>query len=127
MASRTRTQPRPLRHVLLRVLAPRLAALVTAAATFLVGQALAHEPSARLAAVPAEVVATAPPVWGPADAAAYPGCTPSAVWPEGAPAPFVVVHRTAGDRPRKVAFDRAWRTNHNATRADDLWVVGVCA
>jgi len=51
---------------------------------------------------------------------------PSAVWPTGTPADFVVVHSFRTDDHRKIAFDVAWRLNHNDTDVDDVWVIGVC-
>jgi len=87
---------------------------------------MALEPSADPSASLVEQVADAPPAWTPADATAYPGCVPLSAWPSGKPAPYVVVQSVREDTHHRVAFDRAWQLNHNATETDDVWVLGVC-
>jgi hypothetical protein len=109
----------------LRALLPRTVAFAGGASILVLGQAMAVDPSAHSDAASSDVVAVAPS-WSPADAARYPGCVPSAAWPAGRPAPYVVVHRFRDDTDRKVAFDVAWRVNHDDTEADDVWVLGVC-
>lgn len=124
MSGRPRT--RTLKSFVLRVVLPRAVVFGVGAAILVLGQAMAVNPSAHSSGVPDELVVVEPPSWTAADDAAYPGCRPSSAWPTGRPADFVVVHSFREDAHRKVGFDAAWRSNHNDTEADDLWVVGVC-
>jgi hypothetical protein len=122
---RGRPRTRTFRSFVLRALLPRAVVFVGGASVLVLGQAMAVNPSAHSDAASADVVAAAPS-WTAADAAAFPGCVPSAAWPAGRPAPYVVVHSFREDAHRKVAFDVAWRVNHDDSEADDVWVVGVC-
>jgi len=127
-------RPRTFKSFVLRVLVPRALVFGAGATMLLVGQAMAVSPSVgpsgppltEPAGQPSEQVLAGPPSWTAADAAAYPGCVRSAAWPTGRPAERVVVHSFREDRHRALAFDVAWRLNHNDTEADDVWVVGVC-
>ncbi len=119
---RTRT----FRYLVLRMVVLRASAFVAVAGVILFGQALAAHSPARSAAVPVEQVVDTPPVWTTADAAAHPGCVPLQSWPAGKPAPYVVVQSVRDTGHQRVAFDVAWQENHNATEADDVWVLGVC-
>ena len=125
MTRRSR-RPRTLRSFLLRVVVPRLVAFLGIAAMLGVGQAMAVAPSALSTGLPPERVAPATPAWTAHDAQAFPGCRPAAAWPSGTPAAYVVVHSFREDRHRTMAFDVAWRANHDDTEADDVWVIGVC-
>jgi hypothetical protein len=112
--------------LVLRVVVARVVLFGAGVAMLATGQAMALEPAVQTATAPAEQVAGVAPTWTAADEAAYPGCTPSAAWPAGTPAASVVVQVLRDGRHVEVAFDRAWRLNHNDTEVDDLWVVGVC-
>jgi hypothetical protein len=118
---RTRT----FRSVVLRALAPRLVAFGGCAACLVLGQAMA-DPGGGGTRIEIIEHAIQAPGWTLADTASYPGCVPSALWPEGTPAPTVVVEVAASGDHRKVGFDRAWVRNHNSAADDDLWVLGVC-
>jgi hypothetical protein len=112
--------------VVLRTVGLRVLVFAVAAGFVLVGQALAVDASARPSSVPVEQVVQTPPVWTTADAIAYPGCVALSAWPTGQVAPFVVVQRVREGGHHRLGFDRAWRLNHNASGADDVWVLGVC-
>lgn len=118
---RTRT----FRSVVLRALVPRLVVLAALTAALALGHALAVDGAVSADAVVSQQV-VAVPSWTMADVASFPGCVPQAVWPSGTPAAAVVVGDGASGH-RRIGFDRAWRLNHNAISADDLWVVGICA
>jgi hypothetical protein len=114
--------PQTLWGSVLRVLVPRTALFVTVAAAILAGNALSvSTTSARLDARPAPA-----PMWSLSERAAAPDCVPLKSWPQGKPAAQVVVSSAATGRVARVSFDRAWAANHNATTADDLWVLAVC-
>ena len=114
--------PQTLAAALGRVLVPRALLFAVVATAVLVGQAMTVDPTAsQVAPLP-----TPAPTWSPADRAAQPDCVPVQGWPEGKPARDVVVSRAADGRVLRLAFDRAWALNHNASEADDLWVLGVC-
>jgi hypothetical protein len=119
-----RSRKRTLTSFVLRAVVPRVALFGAGVVMLVMGQAMAVEPAVQSTPVPAERVAA--PSWTAADGAAYPECTPSAQWPAGTPAGFVVVQSLRDGRHFKVAFDRAWRLNHDDTEVDDLWVLGVC-
>jgi hypothetical protein len=121
-----RPRTRTLKSLVLRTVAPRLVLFGVGALMLVVGQAVAVEPSVQSTLVPAERVAVAVPTWTAADGVDFPECTPSAKWPAGTPAGFLVVQAARDGRHLKVAFDRAWQLNHNDTEVDDLWVLGVC-
>jgi hypothetical protein len=127
---RGRRRPRTLRSFVLRAVVPRLVAFLGIAAMVGVGQAMAVSPSAEFTGptpgAALQPVPQAAPAWTPADAQAFPGCRPAADWPTGTPAAYVVVHSFREDRHRRMAFDAAWRANHDETEADDVWVIGVC-
>jgi hypothetical protein len=106
----------------LRVLAPRALVFATVSGVLVVGSAMAVSPSSS----PVEELPQAVPTWSVADRAAQPECVPTAQWPEGRLGSAVVVHRFSDDATLRVSFLEAWRTNHNQTEADDLWVLGVC-
>lgn len=114
-------EPRSFGTLVLHVVVPRALIFASIAAVLLVGNVMRMNPSAaRLAPVQVQ------PVWTAADQAAQPGCVPSSQWPEGTPGSAVVVHRFSDGATLKVPFMTAWRANHDATEADDLWVLGVC-
>lgn len=115
--------PRTFRSRLLRLLVVRTAAFGAVVAGVLVGQVIPVQTSAA----PLEPAPTPVPAWTAADALAHPECVPSAQWPEGRLAPAVVARRSGETDSRRIAFDKAWEMNHNATDVDDVWVVGVCA
>lgn len=120
-------RPRTLRSFLLRVVVPRLVVFVGAAGMLGVGQAMAVNPSAgEIAHVPGHAEAQPAPSWTTADARAFPRCRPAKEWPSGTPVAYVVVHDFREDRHRLMAFDAAWRANHDDSEADDVWVLGVC-
>ncbi len=119
-------ETRTFSSVVLRTVGLRVLGFGVAAALVLVGQALAVDGWARSSAVPVEQVVQSPPVWTMADALAYPGCVALSAWPTGQAAPSVVVQSVREDGHRRLGFDRAWRLNHNANGADDVWVLGVC-
>lgn len=114
--------PRTLRGVLLRVLVPRATVFALVVLVLALGRAMAVEPSAA----PFEQIPTGLPVWSLAEQAAQPDCVPAAQWPTGKPGSAVVVHRFSDDSTQRLAFDAAWRLNHNATEVDDVWVLGIC-
>src|SRR4051794_14607896 len=95
----TRTTTRTLKSFLVRAFVPRAVLFGVATVAVVVGQAMATNPSASSASLPADEVAAQPPAWTLADVSAFPGCAPSAAWPAGKPAPFVVV-RGIGDDVR---------------------------
>jgi hypothetical protein len=112
-----------LRSMLLRVLVPRLMMLAVATTTFGLVRLMSVHPTAQPAA---EQVPGPMPSWTVADQRAHPRCVPSASWPEGKPADFVLVYRFRDHVRRKVAFADAWTWNHNHTEVDDIWVLGIC-
>jgi hypothetical protein len=114
--------PRTLRSVLLRVFIPRMVGFAAIAGALLVGQAMSFSQSA--APLTSEISSV--PTWDASDQAAYPGCEDSAKWPAGKLADDVVVHRFNDGATEKLPFDDAWRLNHDASEADDVWVLGVC-
>jgi hypothetical protein len=114
-----------LRSFVLRALLPRTVAFAGGASILVLGHAMAVDPSAHSDAASSDMVAAAPS-WTPADTAGYPGCVPSAAWPAGRPASYLVVHRIRDDTDLKMPFDDAWRANHDETEVDDVWVLGVC-
>lgn len=112
---------RSFRSSMLRALAPRVLAFLAVAVVIVVGRAHGQAPS--------EMVfeqATRAPSWSVADAMTFPECVASTHWVTGTPAPAVVVQGVATPGHRKLGFDRAWALNHNDTRTDDVWVLGVC-
>lgn len=120
-----RPKTRTLKSFALRTIVPRVVVFGAVGAMFALGQAMAINPTAHSEGLLDEPVVEVP-AWTAADASAYPGCVPSAAWPSGAPADFVVVHSFRADEDQKIAFDRAWQVNHNDTEVDDVWVLGVC-
>ncbi len=121
-AVRRLQQPRSLSSLVLRTMVPRALAFLSLASALLVGNAMAVDPlAAPLDQVPATI-----PSWTVADAATHPGCTPTASWPEGKLADEVVAFSFRDDAASRLAFDRAWALNHNASESDDVWVIGVC-
>jgi hypothetical protein len=116
-----RPKRRTLKSFVLRVIVPRAVVFIAGALILALGQAMAVNPSASLE----DSGRVALPSWTAADQAAHPDCTSSAAAP-GEVADFVVVHSFRDDLDRKIAFDEAWRVNHNVTEADDVWVLGVC-
>lgn len=117
-----RAQPRTLTFFLAFIVLPRTVLFGTLAGALLLGQAMAVDPlAAEVDGSPMRI-----PVWTAADAAAQPGCVSSADWPEGRLADSVVVHSFRDGLNERMAFDAAWRVNHNATETDDVWVVGIC-
>lgn len=121
-----RPRARTFRSFVLRALVPRVAAFAAVAAVLGLGQAMVVDRSAHSADATLPDAATAAPAWTAADAAAYPGCVPSAAWPSGRIASYLVVHRFRDDTDQKMAFDDAWRVNHDDTEVDDVWVLGAC-
>jgi len=114
--------PQTLGSAISRALVPRALLFACIATAILVGQAMSVQPiSAELDAKPAPA-----PTWTLAQRASEPGCVPLASWPAGKPAAAVVVSRASDAKVVKVGFDEAWAANHNATQADDLWVLAVC-
>lgn len=119
-----RPTTRTFRSFVLRALAPRAAIFAVAAAVLGLGHAMALGPSVSASAAAGEPVAA--PSWTAADREAHPECMPAADWQTGRAAEHVVVHSFRDNGHAKVAFDDAWRLNHNTTESDDVWVVGVC-
>ena len=111
---------------MLRALVPRTVAFVAGTSILVLGQAMAVDPTAHSSGAASSDVVADSPSWTPAGAAAYPGCVPSAAWPAGSPAAFLVVLSFREDDTLKMAFDAAWQANHDDTEADDVWVIGVC-
>ena len=116
------TGRRSLGSYVARTLLPRTVIFGALSAALLVGNAMSVDPLAA----PADSTATALPTWTSEVAAAHPDCVDVAAWPEGRPAETVVAYSFQGQAADEVAFDRAWALNHNASEADDLWVLGVC-
>lgn len=54
------------------------------------------------------------------------GCVVPELWPADAVPAGAVVVEQHGD-PVRYSFARAWRVTHNAERADDVYVIGLCA
>ena len=121
-----RPKPRTFKSFVLRAIVPRAVLFALGAGILALGHAIALTPSANSSAQPPAPTASRPPVWTAADATAYPGCESAADWPAGTPAGFIVVHSFRDDEDRRMAFDLAWRVNHNDTEVDDVWVLGVC-
>jgi len=119
-----RPTTRTFRSFVLRALVPRAVLFAAAAAILALGHAMALEPSVSASATAGDTAAV--PSWTQSDRAAYPACTPAGDWPTGRAADHVVVHSFRDDAHLKIAFDDAWRLNHNTTESDDVWVVGVC-
>ena len=124
--TRRSRRPRTLRSFLLRIVGPRLVAFFGVATMLGVGQAITVSPSAQSTGLPPDRAVRVTPAWTALDAKAFPGCRPASEWPQGTPAAYVVVHSYREDRHRTMAFDDAWRANHDGTEADDVWVIGVC-
>ena len=125
---RARARARSLKSSLLHVLLPRLALFAVAAVALTLGHVIAPEsPAAQVVAVdPAEESAVQGALWTLADAFRHPDCVPSRAWPAGAPAAFLVVHSPKRGEHVKMAFDRAWRVNHDDVASNDVWVIGIC-
>jgi hypothetical protein len=121
-----RREPRTLRSVLVRVVVPRVVGFLGIAAMLGVGQAMALTSSAESIGLPADHAPQPLPAWTVADAQTFPRCRPAAAWPSGTPAAYLVVHDFRGSRDVKMAFDVAWRLNHDDTEVNDVWVLGVC-
>ena len=119
-----RPRSRTLKSFVMRALLTRVAPFVAVAAMVLVGRALGPEQSAQLAETATSQ--TPAPTWTAADWTDHPECVPLAEWPTGTPAGFVVVQAVGTTVHTRLAFDRAWQLNHNATEVDDVWVLGVC-
>src|SRR4051794_19232509 len=102
-----RPTTRTLRSFVVRALVPRAVLFAVVAVVLGVGQAAAGNPSTSSSSLPADEVATRPPAWTLADVSAFPGCVPSAAWPAGKAAPFVVVRGVNDEVRRRVAFDLA--------------------
>lgn len=66
------------------------------------------------------------PQWTSADARDFPGCVPWRRWHHGQVPRSLVVYRFRDKAHVRLPFDRAWALNHDATGADDLWVLGGC-
>jgi hypothetical protein len=110
----------------MRTVVLRVCAFGVLAAIIGLGQAMTLDPSTDASAAQVESIADPPPSWTSADASAFPGCVSLSTWPSGTPAPYVVVQSVREDEHHRLAFDRAWRLNHDATETDDVWVLGVC-
>src|SRR4051794_10081930 len=121
----SRPTKRTITSHLLRVLLQRTVAFGVCAVFVVAGRAMGGHPTEHVDAVIVER-ATPSAVWTLTDAASYPGCVPSAAWVARTPARSVVVQGTIGSAHREIAFDLAWRLNHNDRRADDVWVLGLC-
>jgi hypothetical protein len=121
-AAARRRRPRPFGEVLTRTLAPRLILFASLCAAMAVGNAMTVDP---LASATGSSVAVAP-TWTTQDAIAHPDCVPAAAWPQGKLADTVVAFGLGDDVTRRIGFDRAWALNHDASGADDVWVVGYC-
>jgi hypothetical protein len=119
-----RPRSRTLKSFVLRALMTRVVPFVAVAAMVLLGRTLGPDQSAQLAETATSQTPT--PTWTAADWTDHPECVPSAEWPTGTPAGFVVVQAVGTTVHTKLAFDRAWEQNHNASEVDDVWVVGVC-
>ena len=115
---------RTLTSFLLRALLTRVVPFVAVAAMILLGRELGPDQSTQ--PTEAATLQTPVPTWTAADWADYPTCVPSAQWPTGTPAGFVVVQAVGTTAHSKLAFDRAWELNHNEVDVDDVWVLGVC-
>ena len=129
MAGFRRRSARPTRtltSVVLRAVLPRAAVFAAGTLVLVVGHAMAVAPSGSSTAQKAEQVVSHAPAWSFSDLSAFPGCVPSAAWPAGKPAGRLVVHGSGDEARHEVAFDAAWRVNHDADRTNDVWVVGVC-
>ena len=124
MTARPRT--RTFKSFVLRALVPRVAGFAVVAAALGLGQAMVVDRSAHSADATRPDVVSAAPTWTAADAAAYPGCVPSATWPSGRIASSLVVHRFRDDTDLTMTLDDAWQVNHDDTEVDDVWVVGAC-
>lgn len=55
----------------------------------------------------------------------HPGCVAPELFPADV-VPSRVVAVDSGHDELVTSFARAWRLTHNANRADDLWVIGLC-
>jgi hypothetical protein len=64
--------------------------------------------------------------WLARDATRFPGCVPSAEWNPHLVPGALVVRRLADGSDHRMAFDAAWGVNHDATEANDVWVLGSC-
>jgi len=101
--------------------------MAAALATVLMVPALTHEaPQGRwvgsagqIAALPYQRPVT--PVWDPVYVERFPGCSGRQLHGLG----DLVIYTMRGD-VRRMDFALAWDRNHNATSADDVWVVGWC-
>ena len=114
-------EPRSFGTLVLHVVVPRALVFASIAAVLLVGNVMRMNPSAaRLAPTVIE------PTWSAAARAAEPDCLPSDQWPSGVPGSAVIVHRYSDGETVRVPFMTAWRANHDASEANDLWVLGVC-
>ena len=130
MAGFRRRNARPtrtLKSFVLRALVPRAAVFVAGSLVLVVGQAVAVDPSSSVSAEQAEQRVSHAPTWSFADLSAFPGCVPSSAWPAGKPAGHLVVHGVRDQTRHEVPFDAAWQANHDQSRSNDVWVVGVCA
>jgi hypothetical protein len=109
--------------MLVRVLVPRVVVFGVTATVLGLARLLSVDPPVQPSAeqVPAQM-----PSWTAADQRAHPGCVPFASWPEGKPAAFIVGYSFRDHVRRKIAFADAWKTNHNHTEVDDIWVLGFC-
>ena len=117
---------RTLKSFVVRALVPRVAVFAVGTVVLAVGQAMAVPPSSSSTSEQAGQVVSHAPAWTFSDLSAFPGCVPSTAWPAGRPAGHLVVHRSGQETWHRVAFDAAWRVNHDADRTNDVWVVGVC-
>jgi hypothetical protein len=116
------TAPRSLSSYVARTLIPRTLLFGSLSAALLVGNAMAVDPLAA----PADSAPDALPTWTAEVAAAHPDCVDAHSWPAGRPAEVVVGFSFADDAAEEIPFDSAWARNHNASEADDVWVLGVC-
>src|SRR4051794_27293477 len=116
---------RTFRSFVLRALAVRALVFAACASVLVIGHVVALGRPGHVQVAITEQV-TRDPSWTMDDAASFPGCVPSSRWPAGTPAPVVVVQAVTGPGHRKIDFGAAWELNHDATHADDVWVLGVC-
>jgi hypothetical protein len=51
---------------------------------------------------------------------------PGRCLPSATPAAYLAVHDFREGRDVRMAFDVAWRTNHDDTEVGDVWALGAC-
>jgi hypothetical protein len=117
-----RPRPRTFRALLARLVLVRTAVLALVAAVLVLGHTLSTAVASH-GLVPYD---DPQPAWTGQETLAFPGCVATTAWDRTQVPSALVVHVFRDEERVRMAFDRAWRLNHNKTEVDDVQVLGAC-